>query len=92
LLGHLLNVDSVGPSIGGITALLSILGGIWFPITNSAMHDVAQALPSYWLVQASHVALGGNGWGTRGWIVDGLWTAALAVLAVRVYRRDTGRA
>jgi ABC-2 type transport system permease protein len=92
LLGHLLNVDSVGPSIGGITALLSILGGIWFPITNTAMHDVAQALPSYWLVQASHVALGGNGWGTRGWIVDGLWTAALAVLAVRVYRRDTGRA
>jgi ABC-2 type transport system permease protein len=92
LLGHLLNVDSVGPSIGGITALLSILGGIWFPITNSVMQKLAQALPSYWLVQASHVGLGGNGWGTRGWAVDGLWTAALAVLAVRAYRRDTGRA
>jgi ABC-2 type transport system permease protein len=91
LLGHLLNVDSIGPSIGGITALFSILGGIWFPLTNGVMHELAQALPSYWLVQASHVALGGNGWGTRGWIVDGLWTAALAVLAVRVYRRDTAR-
>ena len=84
LLGHLLNVDSIGPSIGGITALLSILGGIWFPLTNGVMHELAQALPSYWLVQASHVALGGSGWGTRGWIVDGLWTAVLAVLAVLV--------
>ncbi len=92
LLGHLLNVDSIGPSIGGITALFSILGGIWFPITSGVMHDLAQALPSYWLVQASHVGLGGNGWGSRGWIVDGLWTAALAALAVRAYRRDTGRA
>jgi ABC-2 type transport system permease protein len=92
LLGHLLNVDSVGPSIGGITALFSILGGIWFPITSGAMHELAQALPSFWLVQASHVGLGGNGWGARGWIVDGVWTAALAVLAVRAYRRDTGRA
>jgi len=92
LLGHLLTVDSIGPSVGGITALLSVLGGIWFPITNGVMRDVAQALPSFWLVQASHVGLGGNGWGTRGWIVDGLWTAALAALAVRVYRRDTGRA
>jgi len=92
LLGHLLTVDSIGPSVGGITALLSVLGGIWFPITNGVMRDVAQALPSFWLVQASHVGLGGNGWGTRGWIVDGLWTAALAALAVRVYRNDTGRA
>ena len=92
LLGHLLNIDSIGPAIGGITALLSILGGIWFPITSGVMHDLAQALPSYWLVQASHVGLGGNGWGSRGWIVNGLWTVALAALAVRAYRRDTGRA
>ena len=92
LLGHLLNIDSIGPSIGGITALFSILGGVWFPITIGVLRDLAQALPSYWLVQASHVGLGGNGWGSRGWIVDGLWTAALAALAVRAYRRDTGRA
>jgi ABC-2 type transport system permease protein len=92
LLGHLLSVDSIGPAIGGITALFSILGGIWFPITSGVMRDLAQALPSYWLVQAAHVDLGGNGWGARGWIVDGLWTVALVALAVRAYRRDTGRA
>ena len=33
------------------------------------MHDIAQALPSYWLVQASHVGVGGHGWGATGWIV-----------------------
>jgi ABC-2 type transport system permease protein len=91
LLGHLLNVDAVGPSIGGITALFSILGGVWFPISSGVMRDLAQALPSYWLVQAAHVGIGGTGWGARGWLVDGIWSVALAVLAVRVYRRDTGR-
>jgi ABC-2 type transport system permease protein len=92
LFGHLLNIDAIGPTIGGVTALFSILGGVWFPISNGVMHVLAQALPSYWLVQAAHVGLGGNGWGARGWLVDGIWTVALAVLAVRVYRRDTGRA
>lgn len=91
LLGHLINVDSIGPSIGGITALFSFLGGVWFPITSGVLHDIAQALPSYWLVQAAHIAIGGQGWGSRGWAVDGVWTAALLVLAVRVYRRDTGK-
>jgi len=42
-------------------------------------------------VQASHVALGGAGWGARGWIVMGVWTAVAARLAARAYRRDTTR-
>jgi ABC-2 type transport system permease protein len=91
LLGHLLNVESIGPTLGGITALFSFLGGVWFPITSGVMHDVAQALPSYWLVQAAHIGIGGSGWGARGWLVDAAWTAALLALAVRAYRRDTGR-
>jgi len=91
-LGHTLNVDSVGPTVGGITALFSFLGGVWFPITNGVLRDLAEALPSYWLVQAAHIGLGGAGWGARGWLVDGVWTVALAALAVRAYRRDTGRA
>ena len=49
------------------------------------------ALPSYWLVQASHVGLGQPGWGSHGWVVMTLWTIALVALAGRAYQLDTGR-
>jgi ABC-2 type transport system permease protein len=93
LLGHSLTVDSIGPVMGGLTALLSIFGGAWFPISSTGMmHDIAVLLPSYWLVQASHIAVGGKAWGTEGWIVMAAWTAVFTVLAARAYRRDTKRA
>jgi len=91
-LGHLLTPDSIGPAMGGGISLLALLGGTWFPIEGSGfLHDVAQYLPSYWLVQASHVALGGPAWPARGWIVIAGWTVILSALARRAYRRDTGR-
>jgi ABC-2 type transport system permease protein len=91
LMGHLVTPDSIGPAMGGTTALLALLGGVWFPVQSGTLHDVAQALPSYWLVQASHVSIGGSGWGTRGWVVMAAWTAILVVLAGWAYRRDTNR-
>lgn len=93
LMGHLLTTDSVGPAMGGTTAVLGLLGGVWFPIAgHGALHAVAEALPSYWLVQASRVGLGGHGWGTRGWAVIAAWTILTALAAGRAYRRDTQRA
>jgi ABC-2 type transport system permease protein len=92
LMGHLLTADSIGPAMGGATAVFALLGGIWFPVDKSGvLHDIAQALPSYWLVQASRVGIGGQSWGGRGWLVIVLWTAALVALAVGAYRRDTAR-
>jgi ABC-type multidrug transport system ATPase subunit len=65
LLGHLLTVDAIGPAMGGGIALLAFLGGTWFPIADrGVLHVVGQALPSYWIVQAGHVALGGRAWGS----------------------------
>ena len=91
-IGHLLTPDSIGPALGGGIALLALLGGAWGPIaTHGFLLDLAELLPSYWLVQASHVALGGHAWGAKGWIVVFAWTIVLARLAVRAYRRDTGR-
>jgi ABC-2 type transport system permease protein len=91
-LGHMLTPDSIGPAMGGGISLLALLGGTWFPISaHGFMHDLAQVLPSYWLVQASHVALGGRAWGAMGWAVIAAWTVILSVLAARAYRRDTGR-
>ena len=91
-LGHLLGVEAVGPTIGGLSGLLGFLGGVWFPLGEGVMHDIAQALPSFWLVQASHVSLGGPGWSATGWLVVAGWTAGLSLLAVHAYRRDTKRA
>jgi ABC-2 type transport system permease protein len=90
-LGHLLTTDSVGPAIGGTTAVFALLGGVWFPVTSGAMHKIAEALPSYWLVQASHVGLGGQGWGATGWLIVAAWTVAATAAARRAYARDTQR-
>jgi ABC-2 type transport system permease protein len=89
--GHLLTADSIGPAMGGGVALLAILGGTWFPITSGVLYDIGRVLPSYWLVQASHVALGGQAWGATGWLVIAAWTLVLGALAVLAYRRDTRR-
>jgi ABC-2 type transport system permease protein len=90
--GHMLTPDSIGPAVGGGVGLLAFLGGTWFPIPHTGfLHDVAQILPSYWLVQASHVALGGHPWGTKAWVVIAAWTVVLAALARRAYRHDTRR-
>ena len=91
LVGHLVSPDSVGPAIGGTTALLGLLGGVWFPITSSTMQKVAEVLPAYWLVQASHVGIGGSGWGATGWFVVAAWSVAAGVAARRAYVRDTQR-
>lgn len=92
-IGHRLTPDSIGPAIGGGISLLAFLGGTWFPISSHGfLHDIAQFLPSYWLVQASHVAFGASAWPARAWIVIAVWTAVLSVLAARFYRLDTRRA
>jgi hypothetical protein len=55
------------------------------------LFEVGQFLPSWWLVQASHVALNGHGWSARGWITVAAWTAILSAGAAWAYRRDTNR-
>jgi ABC-2 type transport system permease protein len=91
-LGHLLTADSLGPAVGGLTSLLALVSGTWFPLgSHGFLHDIAQFLPSYWLVRASHVSLGGHAWTAGGWIVVGAWTLVLAILARYAYQRDTAR-
>jgi ABC-2 type transport system permease protein len=93
LLGHLLTADSIGPAIGGTTALFAFLGGSWFPITGGGVvEDIAKELPSYWVVQASRAGLGApHPWGSHAWLVIAAWSVALIALAGRAYQRDTQR-
>lgn len=91
-LGHLLTADSIGPATGGLVSLLALVSGTWFPIgSHGILHDVGQFLPSYWLVRASHVGVGGHAWSATGWIVIAASTVTLATLARFAYRRDTAR-
>jgi len=93
LLGHLLTVDSLGPALGGATALFALLGGAWGPIaTGGVFLKIVKCIPSYWLVQAGKSALGSSGWPPlEAWIVIAAWTVALGRIAAFVYERDTGR-
>lgn len=92
-IGHVVTQESIGPVIGGSTALLAFLGGVWFPITgHGVLADIAQALPSYWLVRAAHVGVGGTGWSNKGWAVMAAWTIGATILARRAYVKDTKKA
>jgi ABC-2 type transport system permease protein len=92
LIGHLVTPDSVGPVMGGVTSLLALVSGTWFPLGHSGfLYHLALYLPSYWIVQAGPVALLGHGWPARGWIVIAAWTAVLVVFALRAFGRDTQR-
>lgn len=93
LIGHQFTPDSVGPVLGGGVSVLAFLGGAWGPIGGSGgfMHDVSQATPTYWLVQAGHTLVGEQAWNGTGWVVIAAWSIVLTVLAARAYRRDTKR-
>jgi ABC-2 type transport system permease protein len=88
MLGHLINVDSIGPATGGGASLLAFLGGTWFP-PHGFLLQLGRFLPSYWLVQAAHTGLTGQGWPARGWIVIGVWSAVFVAGALYAFRRDT---
>jgi ABC-2 type transport system permease protein len=90
-MGHVISADAVGPAIGGGTALLALLSGTWFPITSGFVRDIGELLPSWWLVQASRGAIGGDAWPLKGWIVIVVWTVVATALARRAYLRDSGR-
>lgn len=92
LAGHLLTVDSIGPALGGGSAFFGFLGGQWFPLPSTGfLHYLGECIPSYWLTQASRIGIGGDAWGTTGWIVVAAWTAVATAGSVWAYRRDTGR-
>ena len=91
-LGHLMNVDSIGPVTGGTVSLLALVSGTWFPVNHGFLHDIGQCLPSYWLVRAGRVAINHQSpWGTTGWLVVAGWTVVLVLLAGFAYKRDTNR-
>lgn len=89
-IGHALTPDSIGPAMGGGVSLLALVGGVWFPVSGF-LGKIGQYVPSYWIVQASHIGVGGQSWGAKAWVVLVVWTVGLGVIARRAYRNDTAR-
>jgi ABC-2 type transport system permease protein len=94
VIGQLISADALMPTVGGLVTVLALTGGAYgFLIAKSGvMFDVMKALPSYWLVQAGKIAIGGDSWPAQAWIVIAAWTAVAVPVAVLAYRRDSGRA
>lgn len=92
-LGHQLTVDSIGPVMGGGVSILAFIGGAWGPFggAHDVAHQISQATPTYWLVQAGHTVIGGPGWSARGWWTIAIWSVVLGRLALMAYQRDTKR-
>jgi ABC-2 type transport system permease protein len=92
-IGYVAKADSMQAIGGGIYALLSVLGGLWTPLSTFPhwLREVVQALPMYWISQAGRTALAGSWVGWHGVAVIVVWTAGFGALAVRAYRRDSER-
>jgi ABC-2 type transport system permease protein len=92
MIGHLLKPDSMGPVTGGMSTLFLLIGGGFGSIGGSGIvHTLFQLVPSYWLIRAGAISLGGSPWTLEGWLVIALWSITFALLARIVYRRDTAR-
>lgn len=90
-IGHIANEDAMGPIMGGLMSLFALLGGSWYPI-QGVLKDIGSWIPSYWIVQAGHIAVGGGSWSAKGWLVVLGWAAVFTVLAAKAFREDTRRA
>ncbi|WP_290059273.1 ABC transporter permease [Amycolatopsis solani] len=95
LLGQFGTPDSMQPITMIVTLGMGFLGGLWIPLETMPgwMHDVAQLMPTYWVLQVARPAVTGDVVvslpAAAG--VLGAWTVVLGVLVIRRYRKDSAR-
>ncbi|MEU4249400.1 ABC transporter permease [Amycolatopsis sp. NPDC026612] len=95
LIGQFGTPDSMQPISMIVTLGMGFLGGLWIPIETMPgwMHDVAQIMPTYWVLQVARPAV------TSDMVVSlptaagvlGAWTVVLGALVIRRYRKDSAR-
>jgi ABC-2 type transport system permease protein len=74
--------------------LLSMFGGLWFPIDDAPtwLTSIAHAMPTYWITKITRAPLSHDWPTTGGWRVLRAWAAVAARIAARRYGRDDLRA
>ena len=95
LLGQFGTPESMQPISMIVTLGMGFLGGLWIPLEGmpSWMHDVAQIMPTYWVLGLVRPAV------TDHLLVSlpaaigvlGAWTLILGIVVVRRYRKDSAR-
>lgn len=89
--GHIAKEDAMGPIMGGLMSLFALVGGSWYPLSGT-LERIGSLIPSYWIVQAGHIAVGGGSWSVKGWLVVVVWSVVFTALAMKAFQADTRRA
>ena len=94
LIGSLVGPDSAQPLTMGCYFLLSILGGLWWPIDQlpDAMRTLARWTPSNRFAELGWDVVGGHAPSTTAALTLAGWTVLLGAGAVTAYRRTTVKA
>ncbi|RIJ70232.1 ABC transporter permease [Nakamurella silvestris] len=93
VIGSLGTVDAVQPITMLVFIGMSILGGLWFPVSQFSpfLHGVAKVLPSYWIGEVGREVLAGSGVPPAAVAVLLAWTIGLGVVGAATYRRSGAR-
>jgi ABC-2 type transport system permease protein len=92
-MGYLLPSENVMQVIGPILGIFSLFGGLFIPISllPSAMQDIAPFMPTYGVAAIARFPLVGGAFDPAWLLSVTVWTAAFAVAAMVLFRRDTAR-
>ena len=95
LIGQFGTPDSMQPISMIVTLGMGFLGGLWIPLESMPnwMHDIAQIMPTYWVLQVARPAV------TSDMVVSlptavavlAAWTVVQGALVIRRYRKDGAR-
>jgi ABC-2 type transport system permease protein len=92
-MGYLLPSENVMQIIGPILAIFSLFGGLFVPLAllPSVMQDIAPYMPTYGVASIARYPLVGGVFDPTWLLSVVVWTAAFAVAASVLFRRDTRR-
>jgi ABC-2 type transport system permease protein len=94
-LGYLARGDTAQAVNGGAVMLMSMFGGVWFPVDGSSpqwLQATAHVMPTYWITQISRAPLTHDWPVVSGWLVLAAWTFVGVRIAARRYLADDLRA
>jgi ABC-2 type transport system permease protein len=92
-MGYLLPSENVMQIIGPILGIFALLGGLFIPLSllPTGVQNIAPYMPPYGVAQIARFPLLGGAFDVT-WVLSVvLWTAAFAVGAMLLFRRDTRR-